>query len=84
VAVWDTGGGVDPAIREAIFEPYTRGDGNPLVASAAGPGLGLAVARAYARLQGGDLVLEKTGQRGSRFKLTLPMPTGGGGPSQET
>lgn len=83
VAVWDTGGGVDPAVREAIFEPYTRGGGSALVASAAGPGLGLALARAYARLQGGDLVLEKTGRRGSRFKLTLPTPAGRGASSQE-
>jgi len=74
VAVWDTGCGVAPAARAAIFEPFQRGTGDGLVASAAGQGLGLAIARAYARLQGGDLLLEKTGPRGSRFTLLLPVP----------
>lgn len=74
VAIWDTGNGIAPDMRERIFEPFQRTYSDELTASAAGQGLGLAVARAYARIQGGDLQLEKSGPRGSRFKLGLPLP----------
>src|SRR5262249_50155130 len=41
---------------------------------AAGGGLGLAIARAYARAHGGDLVYEPLGM-GARFELIVPQDT---------
>ena len=65
--VRDHGPGVDPAIRERLFERFAttrHGDG--------GTGLGLAIVRAVAELHGGRAELRETGPRGSVFSLSLP------------
>ena len=61
--VADTGAGIDPAIRDTLFTPFTTGkDG--------GLGLGLAIARDIAREFGGELsALDAPG--GAVFVLTL-------------
>ena len=63
----DYGPGVDPAIRDRLFERFAttrHGDG--------GTGLGLAIVRAVAELHGGRAELRETGPRGSVFALSLP------------
>lgn len=61
--VHDTGPGIAPARRAAVFERFHRAaDGGD--ASQRGAGLGLAIARAYARRNGGDIVLEDGGGDG--------------------
>jgi len=65
--VRDHGPGVDPAIRQRLFERFAttrHGDG--------GTGLGLAIVRAVAELHGGRAELRETGPRGSVFALSLP------------
>lgn len=65
--VRDHGAGVDPAIRERLFERFAttrHGEG--------GTGLGLAIVRAVAELHGGRAELIETGPAGSRFELRLP------------
>ena len=65
--VADEGPGVDPAIRERLFERFAttrHGEG--------GSGLGLAIVRAVAELHGGQATLHQTGPRGAVFSLTLP------------
>jgi signal transduction histidine kinase len=65
--VRDHGTGVDPAIRDRLFERFAttrHGDG--------GTGLGLAIVRAVAELHGGHAELRETGPRGSVFTLSLP------------
>jgi signal transduction histidine kinase len=65
--VRDHGPGVDPAIRDRLFERFAttrHGDG--------GTGLGLAIVRAVAELHGGRAELRETGPRGSVFTLSLP------------
>ena len=65
--VRDHGSGVDPAIRDRLFERFAttrHGDG--------GTGLGLAIVRAVAELHGGRAELRETGPSGSVFALTLP------------
>jgi len=65
--VRDHGTGVDPAIRDRLFERFVttrHGDG--------GTGLGLAIVRAVAELHGGKAELRETGPRGSVFALSLP------------
>jgi two-component system OmpR family sensor kinase len=65
VAVADTGPGIDVEERERIFRPFWSRDGG-------GTGLGLAIARELAVALGGQLVLDSTPGRGSRFVLVLP------------
>lgn len=65
IAVEDGGAGVPEEARARLFERFERGD------DAAGAGLGLAIAQAYARAHGGDLVYEQR-DRGARFELIVP------------
>jgi signal transduction histidine kinase len=66
--VCDTGPGIPPAEREAIFDEFHRlHDGE-----AAGHGLGLATSRRIARLLGGDITVEDAPGGGSVFTLRLP------------
>ncbi|MFQ5879815.1 MAG: ATP-binding protein [Dehalococcoidia bacterium] len=72
VAVSDEGPGVPPAQREAIFEPFYRGDGASSLRSR-GMGLGLAIAKSLAEMHGGRLWLESDDGQGSTFYLSLPI-----------
>src|SRR5207248_11351706 len=65
--VRDHGPGVDPAIRDRLFERFAttrHGEG--------GTGLGLAIVRAVAELHGGQAMLRQSGPRGTVFSLNLP------------
>ena len=68
IAVEDSGPGVSDEVRPRLFERFARAD------SAVGSGLGLSIARAYARAHGGDLVYEQR-DRGARFELVMPQQT---------
>jgi two-component system C4-dicarboxylate transport sensor histidine kinase DctB len=63
--VSDNGPGVDPAVRDTLFTPFTT-------AKSGGLGLGLAIARGIAREFGGELRHEPGEGGGARFLLTLP------------
>jgi signal transduction histidine kinase len=69
VTVCDTGPGVDPAIRERIFEAYRSGN---IKTPKSGAGLGLAISRELARLLGGDLDYKEEHSPGACFELWLP------------
>lgn len=75
VTVDDDGPGVDPAQREAVFEPFRRlaRDDD---ARHAGWGLGLAVVRRTMALHGGDARIEDSPHGGARLVLSLPRPPG--------
>jgi signal transduction histidine kinase len=68
VDVVDAGEGVAADVRSTLFEQFTRG------ADAAGAvsGLGLAIARSYARAHGGDIELVENGN-GGHFRVVLPV-----------
>ncbi len=70
VSVTDTGRGLTPGQREAVFERFYRADpGAP-----GGTGIGLTIARSIARRHGGDVTAESAGPgRGSTFALRLPL-----------
>lgn len=73
ISVCDHGPGVAPDMREAIFERFQRGgdQGEP---HRRGIGLGLAIARDLAELNGGELRLAASELgKGSRFALRLPL-----------
>jgi two-component system, OmpR family, sensor kinase len=65
LAVRDSGPGVDPHVRDQVFERFVTADDTQ------GSGLGLAIARELARAMRGDIRL--TSRRGrNEFTLTLP------------
>jgi len=66
IKVTDTGRGIAPAEREAVFHPFysRRGEG--------GTGLGLSIARELATALGGRLSVESEPGQGSTFTLSLP------------
>jgi signal transduction histidine kinase len=69
VEVSDNGPGIPRHQRRSLFRPFDRPAGAD---GASGLGLGLAVARSFARAQGGDLKLTETDDQGATFVLTLP------------
>jgi signal transduction histidine kinase len=69
--VSDTGPGVDPAERTAIFERFARGR-RGRNRSDGGAGLGLAIVRAIAEAHGGRVELRSAPGRGATFTLAFP------------
>jgi two-component system OmpR family sensor kinase len=72
VLVSDRGVGIPVEDRERIFERFYRGDRSRFRLPKAGAGLGLAISRALARRQGGDLTVASSPGEGSTFVLRLP------------
>jgi two-component system sensor histidine kinase GlrK len=70
VSVEDEGPGIEPAERERVFEPFYQGHATWL-GHASGTGLGLTIAREYARAHGGELAIAN-GRKGARVDVTLP------------
>ncbi len=75
VTIDDDGPGVEPAQREAVFEPFRRlaRDDD---ARHAGWGLGLTIVRRAMALHGGDARIEDSPLGGARLVLSLPRPPG--------
>ncbi len=69
--VSDTGIGIPPGDLDAIFEPFVQ-VGRSLTSPHEGTGLGLAISRDLAHAMGGELQVESTLGKGSRFSLWLP------------
>lgn len=70
VRVTDSGPGIPPDKREAIFDEFSRlHDGTGIQ----GHGLGLAISRRVARLLGGDLDVGEAEGEGATFCLWLPL-----------
>lgn len=78
IRVRDTGPGIKPEEREAIFDEYRQGGDRR--ARRRGTGLGLAIARRLALMHGGSIRLESELGSGSTFVLKLPVrsPDGSG------
>jgi signal transduction histidine kinase len=71
--VEDRGPGIPAGERRSIFSPFRRGRNSDAIAG--GVGLGLALARRWARLLGGELNLRwDKGEPGACFRLALPFP----------
>lgn len=65
ITVEDTGCGMDPEIRERIFEPF-------YTTKKMGRGLGLAAVIGIVRAHGGGLELSSIPGQGARFRIILP------------
>ena len=70
--ITDNGPGIDPRHHTLVFERFSQLDPGPGQISS-GLGIGLPIASAYARRMGGQLRLDSSGERGSRFSLQIPF-----------
>jgi signal transduction histidine kinase len=68
VRITDTGPGILPAERAAIFEPYVRGEG---AATVPGVGLGLAISQRLMVQMGGTIAVESEPGAGATFVVRL-------------
>jgi signal transduction histidine kinase len=78
IAVADTGVGIAPEDRDAVFEEF-RQVGKDYTRKAEGTGLGLALTRKFVELHGGTITLESEVGEGSTFIVFIPdagMPHG--------
>ena len=71
VAIDDDGAGVPEALREAVFEPFKRLDGER-ERRGAGYGLGLAIVRRVAQAHGGQASMESAPLGGARLRFAWP------------
>ena len=77
ITVEDSGEGVAKDMRPHLFERFARTD-----SANVGSGLGLSIARTYARAHGGDLVYDPSAS-GACFSLILPQEPSGSADSSE-
>jgi two-component system sensor histidine kinase MtrB len=71
LVVEDSGEGVPPQFVDDLFERFSRSD--EARSRGQGSGLGLSIARSYARAHGGDLVHQPGHPHGARFELVVPL-----------
>ena len=69
--VIDTGPGIPPELRTAIFDRYGRGNAGAI----GGAGLGLSISKWAVEANGGHLTLEPAAGIGATFRITLPRAT---------
>jgi PAS domain S-box-containing protein len=70
IDVEDDGPGIAPDLREAVFEPFNRG--NASIERGAGVGIGLALVQRFAQLHGGRAWVEERAGGGASFRVWLP------------
>jgi signal transduction histidine kinase/DNA-binding response OmpR family regulator len=81
--VRDQGIGVDSALRQRLFQPFTQGE-NPLTKKHQGTGLGLAICKRLVEQHVGVIGMESAVGEGSTFWFTMPATTGTGAADELT
>ena len=72
VSVSDEGVGIPPEHQDKVFERFYRVD-SPLTHSTPGSGLGLSITKGHVEAHGGEVWLESTVGKGSKFYFSLPL-----------
>ncbi len=72
ISVSDTGVGIEPAMREEVFEKF-RQAGDTLTNKPRGTGLGLPICRQIITHHGGRIWIDDEYSQGTRVRLTLPL-----------
>lgn len=75
IAVEDEGPGIPDGRKEAMMEPFVRGDAARGMDGRSGFGLGLSIARAAAAAHGGSLTLLNREPNGLIARIELPVAT---------
>ena len=70
ITIDDSGDGVPAHEREAVFEPFNRGDAYE---SVPGAGIGLALVAQFAATHGGRAWVEENPSGGASFRVELPL-----------
>ncbi|MGH9931545.1 MAG: sensor histidine kinase [Pyrinomonadaceae bacterium] len=73
--VLDHGIGIARRDQSKIFDKFYR-TGDPLVHNTKGSGLGLSLVRHITQAHGGEIAVESTPGKGSKFTLSLPVAAG--------
>lgn len=73
IEVQNEGIPIDEVVQKEIFEPFRRGRAQ---GPSEGLGLGLHISKRIVRAHHGDLELESSLERGTRFRVRLPRGTG--------
>ena len=69
--VQDNGIGILPENHESIFENFARTERG--MKQGSGDGIGLAVVKSFVELHGGQIIVESTPGKGSKFSFTIPF-----------
>ena len=72
LVVQDSGIGIEPAKREAIFQKFTQAD-NTITRRYGGTGLGLAITKSLVEAMGGTIELQSEVEHGSCFIISIPL-----------
>jgi signal transduction histidine kinase/HAMP domain-containing protein len=72
VSVSDEGVGIPPEHQDKVFERFYRVV-SPLMHSTSGSGLGLSITKGHVEAHGGEVWLESTADKGSKFYFSLPI-----------
>lgn len=72
ITVGDTGIGIPPEQRDAVFDKFYQ-VGQRQAKGSEGTGLGLAITRELVHAHGGTISLESEVGKGSRFRFTIPL-----------
>lgn len=75
IVIKDTGIGLDSADKETVFNAF-RKTGSTSQRRYSGLGIGLSICREFVELMGGELMMETSGNQGTRFLVTLPVTKG--------
>jgi signal transduction histidine kinase len=73
IEVEDDGPGISDACKDAMLEPFVRGDDARNMDEAFGFGLGLSIARAIVQTHGGELSLNDRQPHGLIVRIELPV-----------
>ncbi|WP_442755679.1 ATP-binding protein [Methylocystis sp. JAN1] len=74
VDVADNGPGIPDDQKDAVFEPFVRGEPGRTMASHSGFGLGLSIVRSLVERHGGSVVLLDAHPHGLIVRVVLPRP----------
>jgi signal transduction histidine kinase/CheY-like chemotaxis protein len=71
ISVKDTGIGISPEHKDLVFIPFSQED-KTISRNFGGLGLGLSIAKEYAKLLNGDIYLKSEKNKGTVFYISLP------------
>ncbi len=74
ITVQDSGPGVRPELRQAIFERFRQGE-DDVTRRFGGTGLGLAIVKEFVELHGGTITVGDAPEGGALFTIELPLET---------